>query len=164
MKPLMRALDAITDAAAWISAALTGLIVLFFWLEVVLRYFFDRPTSWTGPFSQYLMLAVVMLFLPWLTREGHHVAMSFLFDQIPRRFRPALVSAVSGLCAIVCMISAWFCANETLRQFVEDVRSPDAFLFPMWTLSIFLPFGLTLAAVHFLRQTMTGEAPRQYES
>ncbi len=164
MKALLRVVDFITDASAWLAAALTGLIVSFFWLEVVLRYAFNRPTAWTGPFAQYLMLIVVMTFLPWLTREGHHVAMSLVFDRSPPWLVPKLVRSVSAICAATCLLSAWFCLNETIRQFADDARSQDAFLFPVWRLSAFMVFGLTFAAIHFLRQAFTGQAARQYEA
>ncbi len=156
-------MDLLTNAAAWIAAALLGLIVLFFWFEVVSRHFFDAPTSWAGPGSQYLLLVVVMLMLPWLSRDGAHVAMSFVFDHAPARFSRPIIRVIATLSALACLIACWFCSIEMIRQFAEDARSPDSFLFPMWRLTAMMVFGFALAAVHFLRQAVSGDAPRHYE-
>lgn len=164
MRPLFSFIDRLTDAGAWLAALALGVIVTSFWLEVVSRYFLNAPTSWTASVSLYLMLTMVMLMIPWLTREGQHVTMTLVFERAPTRLALPIARFISVLSCVICLVAAYFCVIETIRQYEGEVRSPDALLLPMWWLSSFLVYGFAMSALHFARHVVTGFMPRHGEA
>jgi len=163
IRKIFQYLDKWTDWSARTAAALTGCIVVFFWFEVVARYFLNSPTNWTASLSLSMMLVSVMLMLPYLSREGHHVAMSFIYEHTPPRFSAGIALCTAGLSSIVCLAAAAICAEEALRQAIVGVRSTDSFMFPLWWLTSFLVYGLSSASLHSARQAFTGAIPRNSE-
>lgn len=159
MRSLLRAIDWLTDASAALAAALLGVMVTSFWIEVAARYFFKAPTSWAQSVTSYALLASVMLMLPYLTRSGQHVGMSLVYEALPHRAAQALAGILAAVSVVVCLLSAWICGVETLRQYRESVLTTNSMFLPMWTISIFLVYGFALAAVHFLRQAIAAEVP-----
>jgi TRAP-type C4-dicarboxylate transport system permease small subunit len=160
---LFKIVDKITDLGAWLSALSLGIIVASFWIEVVGRYFFNAPTSWTASVSLYLLMTMVCLVLPWLTREGRHVTMTFVFEKASARAIAPLALAMSVTACAICLIAAYFASIETLRQFDSNVRSPDAMLFAMWRLTALMVYAFFFSALHFARHAMTGVVPRHWE-
>ena len=79
-KKIGRFLDIGIDKLSTISFRLSGLalllIITFYVLEVVLRYLFNSPTSFTIDFTQWLLAAMVMLALP----AASWLAMSVAFN------------------------------------------------------------------------------------
>lgn len=163
MRIFFRIVDRITDIGSWLSALALGVIVLSFWIEVVGRYFFNAPTSWTASVSLYLLMAMVSLVLPWLTREGRHVTMTFVFEKASARTVAPLARTMSLMACAICLAAAYFTGIETIRQFSSDVRSPDALLFPMWRLTALMVYAFVFSALHFARHAMTGFVPRHWE-
>lgn len=163
MRIFTNVIDALTNLGAWLSGLALAVIVSSFWIEVVSRYFFNAPTSWTATISLYLLLVMVMLMLPWLTREGRHVTMTLVFERTPARVAPQIARGMSALSCAICLAAAYFCSVETLRQYVSDVRSPDALMLPMWGLNAMLVYGFVLSAAHFVRHAWTGFIPSHWE-
>ena len=159
MRILVRVIDGLTNLGATLAAGLLGVVVGSFWFEVAARYFFKAPTAWAQSVAGYCLLASVMLMLPYLTRTGHHVGMSLVYDSLPRRAARLLAAVLAVLSLGVCALSAWICGVETLRQYRENVLTTDSMFLPMWTISAFLVYGFALAAVHFLRQAIAAEVP-----
>lgn len=163
MHALMKLIDNITDLFARLSAVLLGSIVLFFWTEVVTRYFFDAPLNFTASLTPHMMLIAVMAILPWLSREGYHVAMSFVYDRAPERFAKPIAIAIAYVSAAVCALSAWMGAVETWRQYILNVVAMEQIIFPLWWVTIFMVYGFVFAAIHFLRQAITGNTVQRSE-
>ena len=163
MRIFFKIVDKITDMGAWLSALSLGIIVLSFWIEVVGRYLFNAPTSWTASVSLYLLMAMVCLVVPWLTREGRHVTMTFVFEKASARTVAPLAAVMSVTACAICLIAAYFTGIETLRQFDANVRSPDALLFAMWRLTALMVYAFLFSALHFARHAMTGAVPRHWE-
>lgn len=89
---LRRAQQIITLAAFAISAlALTAMATLTC-IEVLMRYFLDRPLGWNVTFTeQYLMVGLGFLGLTVGYRTGGHVAVASIYDRLPLRGRKAVI-------------------------------------------------------------------------
>ncbi|MGE3711612.1 MAG: TRAP transporter small permease [Hyphomicrobiaceae bacterium] len=160
MQNLFKVIDWVTTIGASLAAVMLGVIVAAFWIEVVSRYFFNAPTSWAQSTALYLVLASVMLMLPYLTREGHHVGMSMVFEVMPPPVARAFAIVLSIFSVAVCGVAAWICGMETFRQFDENVLTPDTVAFPLWWVTGFMIYGFAMAALHFARQAALGVVPK----
>ena len=163
MRLLNRLVDTITDIFARLSAVLLALIVAFFWAEVVTRYFFNAPLNFTASLTPHMLLIAVLSMLPWLSREGYHVAMSFVYDKAPPQFVKPITIAIAYISAGICGLSAWMSATEAWRQYINNVVAMEQIIFPLWWVTVFMVYGFVFAAIHFLRQAITGNVVQRSE-
>jgi TRAP-type C4-dicarboxylate transport system permease small subunit len=138
------------DAGAALGALCIAAMALFYTAEVVARYFFSSPLNWSGDISSYLLLACVFLVLPKVTTDAGHVAVSFVQERMGPATRRRYERVLSRLTGVFCLITAYFVAAESLRQFRESVLTSQATQVPKWWLSALACLGLAMAAIHFL--------------
>src|SRR3989304_5682949 len=74
-------------ALALLSAGLIVAIVLLTLYEIVSRYGFHTPTTWTFPLSSYLLLYVIYTSTAYALQEGSHVQVSVIVELLPSRPR-----------------------------------------------------------------------------
>ncbi len=160
---LFRPIDLLTDISAGVATAMLSILVGSLWFEVVARYFFKAPTEWAQSVALYCALGSVMLMVPYLSREGHHVGMSLLFDMLPPGVLRWFSSLMSLLSCLVCLIAAGICALEVHRQYTQNVLTTDNIFMPLWWLTSFMVYGFAMAALHFARHVVTGFVPRGME-
>lgn len=153
---------------AWLLAAHDGfsklafriacfaLVVLLgaYLIEVVARYGFNAPTRWTSDLVQYMLCVSMSLALPWVTREGGHVAITSFLEKASAKNQAIAARWIQGLGAFtLSAVAIVFCtvAWDQARQGIETVA---AFAIPKWWLSGLVVLGLGGAALHLLRQAM----------
>jgi TRAP-type C4-dicarboxylate transport system permease small subunit len=155
-RPLARAAaglhDRVTIAGFRTAAALLGLIAVSFCYEVAVRYLFNAPTSWANALVSYLLCAAIFLAVPELTRRQAHVSINLLVDRASPRTARAMQRAILAAAAAACLFATWFSANATLSQYEQDITTISAYPVPKWWVSIWIPYGLFNAGLHFLRQ------------
>ena len=81
-------------AIDWAAIAVfTGIFACIF-VQVILRYAFDSPLTWSEELARYLMIWCA--FLGWVVASRHdsHLAMTFVVDKAPRRTRAAIRIAI----------------------------------------------------------------------
>lgn len=153
MRALARIHDALTDATAWIATGCVAVIAFSYCFEVVSRYVFNAPTVWVGAITVYLLLVSVMLMAPLVTRERGHVTITFILERAGPRSARYLSAACIAVSAAVCLVSVWFSATETNRQFLAGTTMMDSLLVtPKWVLSACIVYGLLSSSAYFLRQ------------
>lgn len=150
--------DRLTAAGLACAAAFVALIAAAFWYEVVSRYFFSSPTVWAYAVAGYALCPMIFLSMPAMTQRGAHIAICYLVDRLPVAYGRILARTLIFIAAAVCLVCAWICAEETWRQYLREVETISAFPLPKWWISVFIPYGMLLSALHFLRQ-FAGRAP-----
>lgn len=159
----MRALgvlhDRLTAATAVLGAGCLGLTVLIYCYEIVTRYFLDAPTSWAGAVTLYLLLVSVMLMVPRLTRDGSHVAVTYVTELAGPRFGRLVAGLTDLVSCAVCLATACFAAVETHRAYIHHVNTTDTMEIPTWWLTSFLVYGLVSAGLHFARRAFGAGGP-----
>jgi TRAP-type C4-dicarboxylate transport system permease small subunit len=159
LKLLARILDAVTSAGFAAAAACVAIITFSFAYEVVARYFFGAPTSWAYDLSSYALCPMIFLAIPEMTRRQMHIAVSYLVEALPDVKRARATLAVTIVAAIICFIAAYITGAETWRQFVTGTQTISASPISKWWVSIFIPYGLLGAALHFMWHAFAGDIP-----
>ncbi len=106
-----RARRYIETAIDWLAIAVfTGIFACVF-LQVVLRYVLNSPMTWSEELARYLL--VWCAFLGWViaSRNGTHLAMTFLIERAP----PRSVAAVRALIQLATVFFAWILGSRGLR-------------------------------------------------
>jgi TRAP-type C4-dicarboxylate transport system permease small subunit len=133
-------------------------IVATYAIEVVLRYFFNSPTSWAGSAVAYLLCALIFLVLPELTRQRSHIFISVVPDLLSHRAATLLIKGGYFAASVACIVAAWFCFDATHVQHANGIATLNEWRVPKWTVSVFLPYGLLSSGLYFLRHGLRGEA------
>ncbi|MDP4594672.1 MAG: TRAP transporter small permease [Beijerinckiaceae bacterium] len=163
MQKLDQVINVITDLLAKFAAVMLAVIVVSTWIEVVSRYFFHAPTNVSSSLAKHMVMVAVMSMLPWLSRDGYHVAMSFVYEKAPARYSKPIAIVITALCGLICLLSAWIAYGETYRQYAGDIKNIDVIEFPLWWVTAFMVYGFLFAAYHFARQAITGNVVQRSE-
>jgi TRAP-type C4-dicarboxylate transport system permease small subunit len=163
LQRLGRIHDALTAIGFAGGATCVGFITLAYWYEVVARYFFNAPTSWTHEVAAYLLCPLVFLSIPAMTQRSAHIAISYFMEAAPSSISRRVGKAIPLGAALICLLAAWITGAETWRQYVRGVETIAAIPIPKWWVSIFIPYGLLNSALYFLRQFATGVPARHVQ-
>ncbi|MCC6192875.1 MAG: TRAP transporter small permease [Burkholderiales bacterium] len=105
MRKLLALGERLIDAAA--IAAFCGIFLCVI-AQVVLRYVFNNPLTWSEELARYLFIWCA--FLGWLvaTRRGSHLAMTFVVERLPRPAQAAL----AVLTQLATLLFAWLLGSR----------------------------------------------------
>ena len=144
-------LDLVTRLSTYASGMALLLITSSYVFEVIMRYFLDAPTSWSSDVIQWFFAAMIMLALPEVTRTNSHIVISFFLEKLKPRSRLNLGRILASVGFAMCMLTAWICLQETLRQYDRSIETLWSHPIPKWWISAFIPFGFGLSGLQMLR-------------
>ncbi len=158
MRPLLRQLWSaafeglrfLRTAGYNLSRLALACIVAAFALEVVRRYLFNAPTSWSSDLVSYLLCVVVFTMMPHVTASGSQVAVTVLIDALPDRRRQLVMRMIYLLGFLACAAMASFAGGETMRQIVRDIQMLAIHPIPKWWVSVWIGIGFGLSALEYL--------------
>jgi len=119
--------------------------------EVVMRYFFNAPTTWSSDVNQWLFALTVMLALPEVTRVNGNVAITVILERMPYRRKEVLSRILAIISFVACLLAFYISGTETLRQLSSDITTTWVRPIPKWWISVVIPFGFLMSSIHFLR-------------
>ena len=145
---------AVTAAALALAAALLVAMAGVSFYQVVTRFVFERPSTWSEVLSRSLQIWMVYLGLVAAFRTGALMSVDMLLRAVPRRARLVLMAAIAGVnlgCLCVMIWFGWSMAERVRSQTLAGVDNP----FTGGGISIALvyaavPVGAALCAVAVL--------------
>jgi len=96
--------DAVLGIAA--AAILFALMLLSF-VDVVMRYLFNRPIRGGVEVAEMMLLVLIFAGLPLVSHADEHVTMDFIDRMLPPAARLVLERAVHAVCAAVMFFLTW---------------------------------------------------------
>lgn len=134
---------------------------------IVMRYFVDRPQSWSDEVVGWLIVMTVMLAVPEAQRRFEHIGVDALTERLDARGK--YWTAVVGVATVA--VAAYLFLSEGLKM-VEFTRMigilsnimPDV---PLWAVQALVPIGgalLLLVTTAQLFCYLAGLEPRRVES
>ena len=122
MDALRRMTERAIDGAA--IAVFVGIFLCVF-AQVILRYVFNSPLTWSEELARYLFIWCA--FLGWIiaSRKGSHLAMTFVAERLPPRVQAAVTVGIQ----IATIYFAWILGTRGARLVannwdVENVAVP----------------------------------------
>lgn len=92
--------DYISLAISRIGMCLVAVIVAIMFYEVVMRYFFERPTLWVNEMSLWLGGFTYLLAVLYVLQQRGHIRITMLYDVVPRRLQ-RVFDVISTLCIVI---------------------------------------------------------------
>ncbi|MEM8589189.1 MAG: TRAP transporter small permease [Pseudomonadota bacterium] len=127
--------------------------MLLYVFEVVMRYGFGAPTTWSGEAVQYALAVLIFCALPDSTRRNAHVAIDIVPEALPPALSIWFARFTALIAAVACGVAGWIIAGEALRQLDRGLMTNAANPIPRWWITAVIALGFASAALHFLRQT-----------
>lgn len=152
MLPLGRLHDATSRGLFFIAGLALVLAVGLYAFEVIARYVFDAPTTWSGEAVQYALAVMVFGGLPEMTRRGAHVAVDMVPEALGGTLATLLRQFNLAVGTLACTAAGWIEAREAIRQFERGLMTNAANPVPRWWITSVIALGLISAALHFARQ------------
>lgn len=85
MKPLVRAIEAITALVGNVGAVILAPLILSMVYEVVARHIFGAPTFWAYELGYMLAGASYMFGIAYCLKQGAHIRVDFIYGQLRPR-------------------------------------------------------------------------------
>lgn len=150
----MNAVYEIIKKANKLCAGLAGLILLFVTLsifaDVILRYFFNRPSIWITEVSTYLFLYIIFLGTAYALQEGLHIRVTFLRDRFNAKISRFLDFITSLVATAFSLVLLWQTATMTWVAFVEKWTSPTMLSAPYAYIYVIMVIGALMLFLTFL--------------
>jgi len=148
-RSLERFANPVSRMADSVGRVIIALMVLLITLDVVLRYFFNRPIKGSYELVQFMLALLVFLGLAYMQTRKGHISVSLFTSKLAPGQMAVVGSATYLLCLIIYVLISWRCIlqGETLRVggTSSDVLSIPIFPF-MWVVA----FGSILLCLIFL--------------
>jgi C4-dicarboxylate transporter DctM subunit len=143
--------DRVIRGAGLLGGSLILLTALFTTYEVVMRYFFQSPTTWVMEISIYVTLGGTFLSLAYVLWEKAHVKVDFVTNCLSPRTALVLEIFTSLLAILYCAVMAWEGGKMALTSFLRGEVSPTVLNVPVFIPQFFIPLGSFLLTVQFIR-------------
>jgi C4-dicarboxylate transporter DctQ subunit len=152
LKKLGRIYDRIIDSAAVLAGVMLIFLMLSVSLEVALRYFWGRPTSWVGEIAGYILLYIPFLIAAWVLKGEGHVKMDLLLNRLSPKNQCLLNAVTSVTSAVICLVLTWFGLRSSLYFYSVNYKTPTVLMLPKGIIIGIIFVGCFLLSIQFLRQ------------
>lgn len=137
----------VTRALRMASACVIILVMLVTGYDVLMRYVFAQPLSWSITISMVGLVAIVMLTVPDLEADDGHIGMDLFYRGFGRT-QTAVADLVTLIATFVfCTVSGVAAALTSVHFFTAGMRTAGTFNMPVWIGYALVALGLLLAAV-----------------
>jgi len=156
LRSASRGLDFVIVAGAVLTVGILVALVASVAFEVVMRYFFNRPTAWVVELSEYSLLWLAFLGGAWVLREEAHVKVEMLVEILPPRTREIMHVITSLAGAATCALFCWVSTVYILELYESGEMLLRSIQVKKWAvLSVMVP-GLLLITLQFIRRAWRG--------
>lgn len=144
--------DRILDFCCWLA----GGLLIFAWLlttvDVVMRYFLNRPIVGTFEMVEHILMLVTFLSAAWLLKEDGHVKVDIVLTMFSTRIQTLVNTITSIIGAIACIVVARYGAQVFWSVFQSGEAFPTRLGFPKAPIYFLIPAGCLMLFIQFLRR------------
>lgn len=145
-------LDSVVRWLSYVAMVLVGALTVGITYEVVVRYFFNRPTIWAQDFSMYILLYITFLAAAWVQMEHAHVTIDVTLQALNPRTKRVMqfVTLVMGTLASAFWV--WQSFRFTLHSFHRSEIINRPVQVPEFIILGIIPVGAFFLFLVFLKQ------------
>jgi TRAP-type C4-dicarboxylate transport system permease small subunit len=152
-------LDRVVSACENFGMVLAGIaftsMVLISVVDVVLRYGFNSPLSWSYPvITSYLITLVYFASVSMTQRARNHIGIELVTRRLPPRTR-AVVAVLASLAMLTfAMLVAGTGVSLFLSAWDNNEVLPGVISWPRWPSDLMVPIGFSLLALRLVIDTL----------
>jgi TRAP-type C4-dicarboxylate transport system, small permease component len=132
----------VTSVAVNTSALLIALIALLVFFQVVTRFVFDSPSTWSEITARMMMVWMVFISMGCVFSRGSMITINFFADILPGRLNTWALRIVTALVVGFLLILIWYGWEIAIRVKSQNVAMLNISAFWMY---VSIPIGAILA-------------------
>lgn len=153
MKNVVRILQAVDTGIAWLEKAALGIGVLGMTsvsiANVFMRNVMGQSLTFANELNQALIILVTFLGVGFAARQGRHIRMTAIFDQLGRLPRKITMMVIAASTAALLFTLAWYSLDYALQTRNTGGVTPSLQV-PLWTIYAVAPIGLTMGGIQYV--------------
>ncbi len=160
---VMRLIDRLNERVAYMDRYLLFVMMMLVPFEVVMRYVFNRPTSWAMEATQYLFLAMIVLGGGWALRIGAHVNVDILYNLLGKRAQGLVGALTTAVLIFFLSLVFWNSLTVAMTSFAWLETSGSGWNPPIYPVKFLIPIGTLLFLLQgvalllgYIHQALTG--------
>lgn len=143
-------LESIEDGLAVLAGAMIVFAMVIVTLDVLLRMF-RMSMWWSFEVTEFILVYVPLLSLPWLVRRRAHIVIDIVTSNLPAETARRLEIVTSLLAAAISAFLTYWGVLATFAAYSRGIVNAGMVAYPRWALLIAIPLGFSLAAIEFTR-------------
>ncbi|MBW1721762.1 MAG: TRAP transporter small permease subunit [Deltaproteobacteria bacterium] len=147
-----RIFDVLLKVLAWLAGILMMFALASVSVDVVLRYFFNKPIGWVLQISEYILLYIPFLAAGYVLRQESHIRIDIVLNRVNRRLQNKINMITSLLGALVLLILAYYGAYVTYDFYQRGVPTLKYLKIPEFLVIMVIPVGCFFFAAEFVRR------------
>lgn len=152
MKKLLALFDHLVNGMIFLAGLILVFIMFSVCMEVILRYFLNRPQMWVTEVTEVLLLYITFLGSAWLLREEGHVKVDIILNRLKPRML-ALLGIFSSLIGIFVSITLTVAGFRLTWDYLErGIYTPTAMEIPVSIIIVIIPVGSLILLIQFVRR------------
>jgi len=153
LKIFVAVFDRTVDFLAWLAMGLISFMMLAICLEVIMRYFLQRPLTWVVDSSGFILLYVTFLGTTWLLKKEGHVSIEIVLQYLSPRTRSLVNGITSVVAFFFCLAFTYYGAVTTWDHFQRGAGTGSVSIdIPKAVLLVVIPIGFFLLSIQFVRR------------
>ena len=146
----LRWVDRVNGVLVKVASVLVLCILVLTLGEVVTRYVFHDPSTWTLPAAAYLLLYVVYLGTAHTLQVDGHVRVEFVLELLPPRWRRALDILSECLGFVFVVVFGYLTVRLVEITVVQGQYDETTLHIPLVLANIVMPFGVLFMAIAYI--------------
>ncbi len=167
---MMAAITKLNKSMVWIMGTIVLLMSLLLTVDVILRYFFNAPTSWAFSLATWGTGLLGFALGGYTLVIEQHVRVDLYFEKISKRTK-SIVDMVSAFFLFLMAASLfWFGLGYVIHYYEIGARMTGGLAMPLWIAWLIVPLGGLLVGlqglvkfINDLSIIITGEKIYEYE-
>jgi C4-dicarboxylate transporter DctQ subunit len=150
MNGLLRGINKLSwlgETLAEIGTCVLAVVVIW---GVVLTYVFKSSDIFSVEMSEYLLVFICFLSVPYILREGRHVRVDALVQLLSPKSRWRVELMASILAMSFCALVVWKAAGVTLLNYQRGFRSASLVSLPLWIPYLIITLGFLILTLQYI--------------
>lgn len=116
--------------------------------NVIGRFVFNQSIYFSMELNQFLMVLITFMGLGYAARQGRHIRMSAIYDQLPDAGRKVLMIVIAGVTSIVMFVLAYYAFSYVHRIWELEKVTPSMRV-PLWITYVWVPLGFVITGIQY---------------
>ena len=150
MNGLLRGINKLSwlgETLAEIGTCVLAVVVIW---GVVLTYVFKSSDIFSVEMSEYLLVFICFISIPYILREGRHVRVDALVQLLSPKSRWRVELIASILAMGFCVLVVWKAAGVTLLNYQRGFRSASLVSLPLWIPYLIITLGFLILTLQYI--------------
>lgn len=156
MNRISKLADRIINGITFLLEYMLGIMMMALigltFMQVVLRYVFNNPTSWSSELSRFILIWLTFTGASVVTKYGTHLTMGLNINRfVKKTWGQAIKVLINILIMSTLIIIAWYSWKVTM---ISGSRIAPMTKIPMYFPWLALPVNTVLMTIYFLSETV----------